>query len=301
MTTAVEVAAHAKINLLLRVLAREEDGYHGIESLFCLIDLADSLRVERRDTPGVTLEVAGADCGPPAENLAARAAALVLDATGNSFGVHLALTKRIPVQGGLGGGSSDAAAALVATNQLAGNAIPRHELLQFAARLGSDVPFFVSGAPLALGWGHGERLLRLPPLPSAPGLLVIPPIGVSTPDAYRLVDAARQNAGRRGAVTLDMDSLASWGSVARMGGNDFEFALFGRHPELRLAFEALTGTHPLLCRMSGSGSTVFSLYRNARDRDDARMALSPRLGRAITVETLAIGPAAPAASPGDPR
>ncbi len=293
MTTAVEVAAHAKVNLLLRVLAREEDGYHGIESLFCLLDLADTLRVERRDTPGILLEVAGADCGPPTENLALRAAALVLEATGNSFGVQLTLTKRIPVQGGLGGGSSDAAAALIATNHLAGNAVPRHELLQFAARLGSDVPFFVSGAPLALGWGHGERLLRIPSLPPAPGLLVIPPIGVSTPEAYRMVDAARQNAGRRGAVALDLESLASWGSVARMAGNDFEFALFGRHPELRQAFDALTGTHPLLCRMSGSGSTIFSIYRNTRDRDDARMALSPKLGRAIPVETLGTPPATP--------
>ncbi len=293
MTTAVEVAAHAKVNLLLRVLAREEDGYHGIESLFCLLDLADTLRVERRDTPGITLEVAGADCGPAAENLAVRAATLVLGATGNSFGVHLTLTKRIPVQGGLGGGSSDAAAALIATNQLAGNAVPRHELLQFAARLGSDVPFFVSGAPLALGWGHGERLLRLPALPSAPGLLLIPPIGVSTPEAYRMVDAARQNLGRRGAVAMDLESVATWGSVARMGGNDFEFALFGRHSELRQAFDALTGTHPLLCRMSGSGSTIFGIYRNSRDRDDAQMSLSPRLGRAIPIATLAEPPSAP--------
>jgi 4-diphosphocytidyl-2-C-methyl-D-erythritol kinase len=292
VTTAVDIAAHAKVNLLLRVLAREDDGYHGIESLFCLLDLADSLRVERRPSPGVTLEATGADCGPPAENLAARAAAMVLGATGNRFGVHLSLTKRIPVQGGLGGGSSDAAAALIATNQLADNAVPRHELLQFAARLGSDVPFFVSGAPMALGWGHGERLLRLPPLPSAPGLLVIPPIGVSTPVAYKLVDEARQNAGRRGAVALDLESLASWGSVARMGGNDFEFALFARHPELRQAFDALTTTNPLLCRMSGSGSTIFSIYRNARDRDDARLALSPKLGRAIPVETLGRSPAA---------
>jgi 4-diphosphocytidyl-2-C-methyl-D-erythritol kinase len=149
MTVVVDVRAHAKVNLLLRVLAREDDGYHGIESIFCLLDLADTVRVERRSSPGVTIDVAGADCGPPAQNLAVRAASLVLEATGSTFGVHLTLTKRIPIQGGLGGGSSDAAAALIATNQLASNAVPRHELLQFAARIGSDVPFFLSGAPLA--------------------------------------------------------------------------------------------------------------------------------------------------------
>ena len=290
MTTVVEVQAHAKLNLFLRVLAREDDGFHGIESLFCLLDLSDTLRLERRESRGASIEVMGADCGPSEQNLAVRAATMVLEATGNRFGVHLTLAKRIPVQGGLGGGSSDAAAALIGTNHLAGGAIPRHELLQFAARLGSDIPFFISGAPLALGWGHGERLLRLPPLPAAPGLLVVPPLGVSTADGYKMVDAARQNAGKRGAVAMDLDSLAGWGSVARLGGNDFEFALFGRHPELKRAFEALAATHPLLCRMSGSGSTIFAIYRNARDREDARMSLSPKLGRAIAVETLATAP-----------
>ncbi len=290
MIPAVELGAHAKLNLFLRVLAREEDGFHGIETLFCLLSLHDTLRVERRPARGVTIEVLGADCGPAEQNLAVRAAQLVLGASGDRFGVHLSLTKRIPVRGGLGGGSSDAAAALIATNQLANNAVPRHELLQFAGRLGSDVPFFVAGAPLALGWGHGERLLRLAPLPAAPALLVVPPLGVRTPEAYRMVDVARQGIGRRGAVAMELDGLASWGSVARLGGNDFEFALFGRHPELKQAFEAIATTHPLLCRMSGSGSTIFAIYRSSRDRDDARMALNPRLGQIIPVETLAAAP-----------
>ncbi len=294
MSPSIELKAHAKLNLLLRVLAREDDGYHGIETLFCLLDLADTVRVERREPRGVTLEVTGADCGPADENLAVRAAKLVLAATGDRFGVHLALTKRIPVQGGLGGGSSDAAAALVATNRLAGDAVPRHELLQFAGKLGSDIPFFLSGAPLALGWGHGERMLRLPSLPAAPALLLLPSIGVSTPEAYRMVDLARNGIGRRGSVAMDLDALSAWGSVARMGGNDFEFALFGKHPALKRGFEALAATQPLLCRMSGSGSTLFAIYRTARDRDDARMTLSQSLGQVISAETLIATPPGPA-------
>ncbi|HSB52869.1 MAG TPA: 4-(cytidine 5'-diphospho)-2-C-methyl-D-erythritol kinase [Gemmatimonadales bacterium] len=285
MTTEVTLRAPAKLNLFLRVLAREDDGYHGIESLFCLIDLADELKAERREGRGVSLTVGGADCGPEEMNLATRAARMVLDATGNPCAVHLTLTKRIPIQAGLGGGSSDAAAALTAVNQLVNNAVPRHELLQFAARLGSDVPFFLSGGSLALCWGHGERMLRLPPLPASPGLLLIPPIGISTPEAYRQVDAGRHGSAKRGAVAMDLDTLGGWGNVARLGGNDFEFALFGRHPELKQGFEALAATHPLLCRMTGSGSGLFAIYRNTRDREDARMQLSPRLGRALTFET----------------
>jgi len=228
---AVTVPAHAKLNLFLRVLAREADGYHGIETLFCLVSLADTLIAERRGERGISIQVAGADVGPPKENLAVRAAAMVLEATGHRFGVHLALEKRIPVQGGLGGGSSDAAAALVAVNRLAGNAVPRHELLQFAGRLGSDV-----------------------------------------------------------AVALDLDALSRWGDIGRMAGNDFESAVFARVPEVRAAFEALVRTRPLVCRMSGSGSTLFAVYRSARDRDDARSALGRKHGRVDAVETLAAPP-----------
>jgi 4-diphosphocytidyl-2-C-methyl-D-erythritol kinase len=287
MTEAIELAAHAKLNLFLRVLAREADGYHGIETLFCLLTLSDTLRAERTGSGTVSLAVTGADCGPAEQNLAVRAAESVLAATGRRFGVQLTLTKRIPVRGGLGGGSSDAAAALLAVNHLAGNAVPRHELLQFAARLGSDIPFFLSGGPFALAWGHGERLLRLPPPAAAPALLVVPGIGMATPEAYTLVDSARHGIGRRGAVALDLDALATWGSLARLAGNDFEFALFGRHPELKRAFEALAATQPLLSRMTGSGSTIFAIYRSTRERDEARVTLGRKLGEVLVTETIA--------------
>ena len=162
----VQLAAHAKVNLFLRILARESNGYHQIETAFALIDLADELEAVRT-AAGVTIEVDGADIGPPEENLAVRGARAVLEATGQKFGVALRLTKRIPVKAGLGGGSSDAAAALHAVNALAGNPVPRHEVLHLAAKLGADVAFFASGAPFALAWGRGERLFRLPPLPQA--------------------------------------------------------------------------------------------------------------------------------------
>jgi 4-diphosphocytidyl-2-C-methyl-D-erythritol kinase len=283
----VVVACHAKLNLFLRVLAREEDGFHSLETLFCLLDLADRLVAARREEHGVSIEVSGADVGPPTENLAVRAAQLVVEATGHRFGVHLELSKRIPVRAGLGGGSSDGAAALLAVNRLAGDAVPRHELLQFAARLGSDVPFLLSGAALALGWGRGERLMRLPALPEAPVLLLTPLVAVSTAEAYRWVDDARRSIGRRGAVALEGGALASWGDIARMAGNDFESPVFARHPTVREAFEALVATRPTICRMTGSGSTLFAIYRSDRDRDDAAMMLGRKHGTVVSTRTLA--------------
>jgi 4-diphosphocytidyl-2-C-methyl-D-erythritol kinase len=274
----------AKVNLFLRVLAREADGYHGIETLFCRIALADTLSVIR-SAAGVDLTVEGADVGPTEQNLAWRAADAVLAATGRKFGVQLQLTKRIPAGGGLGGGSSDAAAALMAVNQLAGNAIPRSELLHMAYRLGADVPFFMLESACALAWGHGQRMLKLRPLASMPLLLLLPGVPIPTADAYGWVDEARQSAGPRGSVALDLDVLGSWSDVARMAGNDFESAVFGRFPAIRAGFEALAGTHPLLCRMSGSGSTLFAVYRNDRDRDDAASQLGRNHGMTVATQS----------------
>ena len=293
MSDVLSVAALAKVNLFLRVLARSEDGYHGVETLLCLVSLADTLSAERREGRGVTIDVQGANVGAPGDNLAVRAADRVLEATRHRFAVHLTLVKRIPARAGLGGGSSDAAAALHLANSLAGNAVPRHELLQFAAQIGSDVPFFFTGAPLALAWNRGERMIRLPPLPASPALLLTPPVAIGTAEAYAWVDRSRGTETRRGAVALDLDALARWGDVGRMAGNDFESAVFSRHPEIRAAFEALVATRPLLCRMTGSGSTLFAIYRSSRDREDAAMMLGWKHGTITPVETVA----APAPAP----
>jgi 4-diphosphocytidyl-2-C-methyl-D-erythritol kinase len=283
---AVRVAAHAKLNLFLRILAREPSGYHQIETAFTLLELADELEARRVDS-GVALEVDGPDLGPVEENLAVRAARAVLEATGNRFGVALRLTKRIPVRAGLGGGSSDAAAALHAVNTLTGNAVPRHELLHLAARLGADVAFCASGAPLALGWGRGERLFRLPAPPAAPALIAVPSIAVATRDAYRWWDDANSAPASRGPVVLDGEAFATWGSIGRLGGNDFESPVFAKHPELRALYERLAGTGPVWVRLCGSGSAVGAVYKKETERDDGAARMGERQQRLIRTSTRA--------------
>lgn len=284
----VRIAARAKLNLFLRILAREADGYHQIETAFVLLDLADDLTVTRDSAvpPGeVRITVHGADTGPDADNLAVRAARAALSAIGNPFGISIELTKRIPVRAGLGGGSSDAAAALQAINTLAAQAIPHPELLQYAARLGADVSFFTSGVQAALAWGRGERLFRLAPLPAAPVLVAVPPIAVATPDAYRWWDELHPRPEVRGPVVLDAESLASWGSIGRLGGNDLESPVFGRHPEIRTLYERLAETRPLWVRMSGSGAAVAAVYRNEGDRDEAAERIGEREQRLYRTAT----------------
>jgi 4-diphosphocytidyl-2-C-methyl-D-erythritol kinase len=277
--------ARAKLNLFLRVFGKEPDGFHHLETLFARIDLADTVTARRTEGKSLELTVTGADLGPVDTNLAFRAAQAVLASLRAPIGIELTLEKRIPVGAGLGGGSADAAATLLLVNQLAGNAVPTAELLQMAARLGADVPFCLSEAPLALGWGHGERMLILPSLPEAHLLLVHPPVGITTAEAYRWLDESRTQGVRRGAVLLDSNTLSSWSNVARMAGNDFESVVFGHRPEVRAAFEALVKTGPLICRMTGSGSTLFAVYRSAKERDDARMTLGKRHGQVTATRT----------------
>ncbi|HEV2749207.1 MAG TPA: 4-(cytidine 5'-diphospho)-2-C-methyl-D-erythritol kinase [Gemmatimonadales bacterium] len=291
----MRVPAHAKLNLFLRILAREAPtGFHQIETAFTLVELADEL-VVTRTARGVELAVHGPDLGPPEENLAFRAARAVLEATGQSFGVALELTKRIPVRAGLGGGSSDAAAALHAVNLLAGNAVPLHELLNFATRLGADVAFFTSGASCAVAWGRGERLFRFAPPPAMPALIALPspPLGVATPDAYRWWDEMHPEPRPRGPVVLDTDAFAAWGSIGRLGGNDFEIPVFGKHPPLRALFERLAGTHPYWVRLCGSGSAVAAVYGDERRCEDAQLVLGEKRQQLIKTLTRAGPPAGP--------
>jgi len=286
VTEAIRVPAHAKVNLFLRILARESSGFHQIETAFALLELADELGVRRTDS-GVTLEVDGPDLGPVDENLAVRAARMVLDATGNRFGVAIKLTKRIPVRAGLGGGSSDGAAALHAVNALAGNAVPRHELHHFAARLGADVAFFASGAALALAWGRGERQFRMPAPPSLPALVAVPPVQVATPDAYAWWDEQNRSPSpsSRGPVTLDAEALATWGSIGRLGGNDFEAIVFAKHPDVRTLYERMAETGPIWVRLCGSGSAIAAVYKKESERDDAVQRLGEKRQRLIKTTT----------------
>jgi 4-diphosphocytidyl-2-C-methyl-D-erythritol kinase len=290
----VGVRAHAKVNLLLRVLAREHTGYHQIETVFTLLELADELIVTRT-AAGVELTVEGPDLGPVEDNLVVRAARAALQLTGTRFGVAIHLKKHIPVRAGLGGGSSDAAATLQAVQALAGGAVPRQELLLTAARLGADVAFFAAGAPAAVAWGRGERMYRLAAPPAAPALLAVPHVTVSTPEAYRWWDEMHPTEATRPPVLLDADAFATWGSIGRLGGNDFEVPVFARHPELRAVFEQLARSAPLWVRLCGSGSAVAAIYKSARHRDDAAQLLGPKGATLIMTTTRAVAPEGPIA------
>lgn len=263
---AAEASAPAKVNLFLRILAREEGGYHGLETLFCALSLADTVRVQRGGE-GVRLHVeGGVDTGPAAHNLCVRAAERFCWAIGQAPSIDIHLAKKIPSAAGLGGGSSDGAATLRALNALYGEPLDRAELLRLAIELGSDVPFFLCGSSLALAWSRGERLLALPPLPPRPAIVAHPGVAMPTADAFRRVAERRGGRYAPDARSLSIDRLRDWESVAALAENDFEEVVAEEIPFIHLATSALRQGGARIALMAGSGSSVFGVF----DSDDAR-------------------------------
>ncbi len=271
MPRRVELEAPAKVNLRLRILAREVSGYHSIESLFCALSLSDSLVVEETEEPGISLEVEGGIAtGPTVENLAVRACRRFLAEAGEAPALRVRLVKRIPSAAGLGGGSSDAAAVLRALNALRGEPFPDALLLQWAVELGSDVPFFLCGSPLALGWSRGERLLALPPLPPRPVLVAHPGAAMPTADAFsRLAERRGGSAFRPEAFAFPLDALGSWEGVAALAKNDFGFVAGEGLPGIERARERMRLAGARIALLAGSGASVFGVFDSAEARDAA--------------------------------
>lgn len=266
--TAASVEAQAKINLRLCVLAREASGYHQLESLFLRIDLADTVRVAT-DTTQRELSCAGIDL-PQEQNLAYRAAIAFTEAAGWPTGFHISIEKRIPSGGGLGGGSADAGAVLRALNALAPKPLAADVLNTIALRLGADVPFLTMDTPFALGFGRGERLLALRPLPAREILLALPPFGVETKAAFGWYAEATAGQPLRAPAPITLDDLDRWERIVPLAVNDLESVVVARHPEIGQCVDAFRASGAKIARMSGSGSTAFGIF-------DRRLAQEPTL------------------------
>jgi 4-diphosphocytidyl-2-C-methyl-D-erythritol kinase len=282
------VLARAKLNLLLRVLARDSSGYHQIETIFCLLELADEIAVTRGGTH-IDLDVqTSSDIGPERDNLAFRAAHAFRERIHSDDGIRIRLVKHVPPGAGLGGGSSDAAAVLHALNALHGNPLGIDELIDIAATLGSDVPFFAARVPLALGRGRGDRLAALPALPVKPVLLALTGHHVATADAYAALAQQRHAQHATSAAMLHVTSL-SWQDVAAMAVNDFETVVFQQLPVLGAIRTALEHSGALCARLTGSGSAVFGVFEDDSALAAARSSLAAQFptARFVTSATAA--------------
>ncbi len=257
MAATVTCQAPAKINLGLTIEGRRDDGYHDIATIFLKISLADTLRVETT-AGGIEIQCTHPEVPCNERNLIHRAVAM-LQPLAPGRGVRVHLEKRIPVAAGVGGGSSDAAAALLAVNALWGLQLTPDDLMPYGAQLGADVPFFLYPGTAAYGRGRGDDLSPLTCPNSFFLVLVTPPVAVSTAQVYRqykieLTDAAKDTTiVRRHFESGDLSSLAAACT------NDLEAVVIRQYPIVQTVKDSLNqpGTHGVC--MSGSGPTVYAL------------------------------------------
>jgi 4-diphosphocytidyl-2-C-methyl-D-erythritol kinase len=276
------VRALAKVNLELRVLGRRSDGFHELRTVFQTVSLADTIDIAFTPARRTAISVT-ADVEIPGGNIMERAAALALEAMRTAGRVEMRLRKRIPMGAGLGGGSSDAAAVLLALPVLAGRRLATAKRMELAAALGSDVPFFLLGGT-AVGLGRGTEIYPLPDRPAAYGVVVAPGIHVSTAEAYRDLGRAELTSGA-GPNIISVFQSSVWdqgrSSSESLGGNDFEAVVLGRYPRLKALKRQLERLGATPAMLSGSGSALLGVFRDRGQAGRARELLGKELALPI--------------------
>lgn len=269
----VKLRSLAKINLDLRILNKRPDGFHELRTVFQTISLADTIEIQYEPARRTHLSLDGNVNIP--DNLILRAAQSALDAMRVHAKVRFALTKRVPMGAGLGGGSSNAAAVLLALPALAKRNV---SLEKIAAGLGSDVPFFLAGGA-AIGVGRGTEFYPMPDLAEEPILVVAPGIHSATGPAYAALDRGLTFTGRSSSINSFQAYVRAIGVARRAGpasalsGNDFEAVVFRQHPQLPAILKRLLKAGAVGARMTGSGSSIFAIFESVAERARARRVL----------------------------
>ena len=273
---ALTVPAPAKLNLFLHVTGRRDDGYHLLETLLVALDVGDTITLTCRDDGAIarTTQLRGV---APQDDLAVRAATAFKQATGGALGVDIAVAKRIPLGGGLGGGSSDAASVLLALNRLWGARRPRADLMRIGLALGADVPFFLGSGP-ALARGIGERLIPVS-LPTLWVAVIVPAVSVATATIFAAPELTRDTASAK----IDVFSEG-------YGRNDLQQTAAARFPDITVALGSL-GERSRLARMTGSGGCVFAPFASEAEAQ-AAVDARPATMQGFVARTLARHPLA---------
>lgn len=290
----VSLSSFAKVNLSLRVLGKRPDGYHEIETVLQTVSLHDSLHIAATTDGEIVFTCDDPVIPGDAGNLVVKAAKALRDRFGVRLGCTIELEKRIPAQGGLGGGSSNAAVTLLALERLWGLSATRNELMELAATLGADVPFFIEGG-CTLGTGIGTQLIPLPDPPQQRLLIIAPEATVSTVNAYRALNVPALTTqevvsilaiSRTQAIFSDLEQRALCDHLE----NDFERVIFDIEPEIRRAKEALIQAGARCALLAGSGSSVFGIFENDDALSVAAQSLDHELGwRIFSCVTLSRG------------
>ncbi|MBU0881579.1 MAG: 4-(cytidine 5'-diphospho)-2-C-methyl-D-erythritol kinase [Candidatus Omnitrophica bacterium] len=264
----IELTAPAKVNLVLRVLSKRKDSYHNIYTLFERISLADHIKITRI-ARGITVVCDKSVTGRPQDNIAYKAAELILKTAKVNAGIRVEIKKRIPIAAGLGGASSDAAAVLTGINKLLNLRISKGKLMRLGAKLGADVPFFIFDTPFAIGRGVGDKLQKLNLNKKFFHILIYPGFKVATKDVYR--GLSRDLTNNRGGVRITLPK--DWNSLERLLHNDLEAVVAAKKPVIGIIIKCLASSLGRRAIVSGSGPSVFCLCPTRKEAMKARVKL----------------------------
>jgi 4-diphosphocytidyl-2-C-methyl-D-erythritol kinase len=265
----ITLSAPAKVNLMLKVLGRRADGYHDILTLFERISLSDTVTITKT-RGGIDIVSDRPITARPEDNIAYKAAAAALGYAGSDKGVKIEIKKRIPIAAGLGGGSSDAAAVLSGINRLFSLNMDNRALRRLGAGLGADVPFFLLGRPFALGRGIGERLRVVMPRFKLWHLIIYPGFKVATKGVYEAFDSLKPKCLTMKNTGVRINSLKHWGDMEPLLCNDLEEIAAGRIPVIGKIIKCLASSLGKKAIVSGSGPSVFCLYRTGKEARKAK-------------------------------
>ncbi|HJB96877.1 MAG TPA: 4-(cytidine 5'-diphospho)-2-C-methyl-D-erythritol kinase [Candidatus Mediterraneibacter intestinigallinarum] len=257
----IELKALAKINLGLDVLGRRENGYHDVRMIMQSIFLYDEVRIEKKEAAGIEVETNLKFLPVGEDNIAYKAAKLLIDEFGIGEGVRITLRKHIPVAAGLAGGSSNAAAVLFGMNRIFRLGLSQKDLMERGVKLGADVPYCIMRGTV-LAEGIGEELKRLPAMPKCTVLIAKPPISVSTKTVYEALDSKEitEHPDIDGIIKgLELGNLKM---IADSMGNVLEKVTVPMHPEIEEIKQEMKEAGALGAMMSGSGPTVFGLFES---------------------------------------
>ena len=273
-----DISAHTKVNLKLRIIRKRPDGYHDLDTVFQELDWGDILHFEPAEKFSFSMEGLSFDDG--GNNICLHAKQLFREATGKALPVKITLEKKVPPGSGLGGGSADGAAVLKGLNQIAGFPLSTEHLLELALELGADVPFFIEGG-LQHGQGVGEKLEKLKLGFEGFILLIIPPIHVSTKQAFEALKIPLTPP----KAPFTFGRLLEKATLVRFFDNEFESVVFHIHPEIGTLKSELLNQGAYFASLSGSGSTVYGIFDNL---EQAKVAQSFFINRYHTQITLPV-------------
>ncbi len=270
MISHLRLRAYGKINLGLDVLGCRPDGYHEVRMIMQTVRLHDSIDLTRMKEPGIRLETNLFYLPANEQNLAYRAARLLMDEFGIEEGLSIRLRKFIPVAAGMAGGSADAATVLFGVNKMFGLGLSKRELMERGVALGADIPYCILRGT-ALSEGIGEKLTALPPMPQCQVLIAKPGISVSTKTVYKALDAMdlrpQDHPDIDGMIRAIQDRRLL--EVAKRFGNVLELVTAGKYPVIEALKEAMREYGAVNALMSGSGPTVFGLFTNPKSAQEA--------------------------------